>query len=90
MPGLYRINGFLVYFWANESGEPVHVHVSRGRPANQSAKFWILENGEVSLAKGSPDMTAKELRGIQDFVRSVSPEIVLAWQEMFGYVRFHE
>lgn len=23
MPGLYRINGFLVYFWANESGEPV-------------------------------------------------------------------
>lgn len=44
----------------------------------------------MSLAKGSPDMTAKELRGIQDFVRSVSPEIVLAWQEMFGYVRFHE
>ncbi|WP_404801801.1 DUF4160 domain-containing protein [Bifidobacterium eulemuris] len=47
MPGLYRISGFLVYFWANENDEPIHVHVARGRQSPSAAKFWILENGDV-------------------------------------------
>lgn len=89
MPGLYRIQGFLVYFWANESGEPVHVHVARGRQSPSAAKFWIMQDGSVRLEKGGANMTAKELQGITDFLQSVSPDIVLAWQEMFGYVRFH-
>lgn len=90
LPGLYRISGFLVYFWANESGEPIHVHVARGKQSPSSAKFWILENGDVRLEKSSPDMSSKEERGIVDFLRSVAPDIVVAWQEVFGYVRFHD
>ncbi|MBW3092274.1 DUF4160 domain-containing protein [Bifidobacterium sp. 82T10] len=89
MPGLYRIHGFLIYFWANESGEPVHVHVARGRQSPNAAKFWILENGDVLLDGVGNGMTAKELRGITEFLRSVSPDIVVSWQEVFGYVRFH-
>ena len=90
MPGLYRISGFLIYFWANESNEPIHVHVARGKQSPSAAKFWILENGDVRLEKTSPDMSAKEERGIADFLRSVAPDIVVAWQEVFGYVRFHD
>ncbi|PLS29878.1 DUF4160 domain-containing protein [Bifidobacterium parmae] len=51
MPGLYRIRGFLVYFWANESNEPIHVHVAKGKPSPSSAKFWILQDGTVRIAK---------------------------------------
>lgn len=90
MPGLYRIHGFLIYFWANENSEPVHVHVAKGRQSPSAAKFWILANGDVALEKGCPDMTDKELRGIAEFLQSVSPNITQAWQEMFGYVRFHD
>lgn len=89
MPGLYRIRGFLVYFWANESGEPVHVHVARGRQSAGAAKFWILGDGSVKLDKLGADMTAKERQGIEEFLTSMAPDIVLAWREMFGYVRFH-
>lgn len=90
MPGLYRIHGFLIYFWANESSEPVHVHVARGKPSKNAAKFWILQNGDVKLDKQPTDMTAKEVRGITEFLQSVSPEVIAAWEEMLGYVRFHD
>ncbi|MBT1173149.1 DUF4160 domain-containing protein [Bifidobacterium sp. MA2] len=90
MPGLFRIHGFLIYFWANESNDPIHVHVAKGRQSPASAKFWILEDGTVKLAKQGLDMTNKEQQGITEFLRSVSPEIIMAWQEMFGYVRFHD
>ena len=89
MPGLYRINGFLIYFWANESGEPIHVHVAKGRQSPNAVKFWILENGDVLADRNTTGMTVKELRGITDFLRSVSPDIVRSWQEVFGYVRLY-
>ena len=49
MPGLYRIGGFLIYFWVNESNEPIHVHVARGKQSPAAAKFWILQNGDVRM-----------------------------------------
>ena len=90
MPGLYRIGGFLIYFWVNESNEPIHVHVARGKQSPAAAKFWILQNGDVRMEKASPDMSEKEIRGITDFLRSVAPDIVMTWQEVFGYVRFYD
>ncbi|MDD7740505.1 MAG: DUF4160 domain-containing protein [Fusicatenibacter sp.] len=26
------VSGYTVYFWSNENGEPIHVHVSKGKP----------------------------------------------------------
>ena len=31
MPKLFTVSGYIVYFWSNEEGEPIHVHVSKGR-----------------------------------------------------------
>lgn len=30
LPKLFMVSGYTVYFWSNENGEPIHVHVSKG------------------------------------------------------------
>lgn len=30
MPRLFTVSGYIVYFWSNENGEPIHVHISKG------------------------------------------------------------
>ena len=48
MPEVFRIEGYVFYFYANEGHEPVHIHVRRG---GGFAKFWI-EPLELAWAKG--------------------------------------
>ncbi len=45
MPTILRIGPYRFFFFSNEDGEPVHVHVIRERT---EAKFWI--EPEVSVA----------------------------------------
>ena len=44
MPQIFKIGSYWVYFWANENKplEPVHVHVSKGKPTANATKFWII------------------------------------------------
>ena len=30
VPSLFRVGGYLVFFWSNENGEPIHVHIVSG------------------------------------------------------------
>ena len=39
--------GYTFYFYSNENGEPIHIHVSKGRPSENSAKFWIKRDGVI-------------------------------------------
>lgn len=32
MPNIFSTLGYHIYFWSNENNEPIHVHVSKGRP----------------------------------------------------------
>lgn len=51
MPQLFRIGPYLVYFWSNENNpvEPVHVHITEGRPSPNATKVWITESGKALL-----------------------------------------
>ena len=42
-------------FWANENKplEPVHVHVSKGKPSPNATKFWITKSGKCLLANNN-------------------------------------
>ena len=44
MPQIFKIGSYWVYFWANENKplEPVHVHVSKGKPTANATKFYII------------------------------------------------
>lgn len=46
MPQLFRIGSYIIYYWVNEGVplEPVHVHVSDGKPSENGTKIWITKN----------------------------------------------
>ena len=62
MPRIFKIGGYIVYFWINESDplEPVHVHVCEGVPSPTATKIWITKNGGCLLCHNKskiPDFT---------------------------------
>ncbi|MDP2334947.1 MAG: DUF4160 domain-containing protein [Bacteroidota bacterium] len=38
MPTILLIAGWRLYFWANESNEPMHIHAEKG---DMECKFWL-------------------------------------------------
>lgn len=55
VPTITRIGGYRFFFYANEAGEPRHIHVQR---ESKLAKFWLQP---VALA-GSVGFAGHELR----------------------------
>ena len=71
MPQIFRIGGYLVFFWINENDplEPVHVHVSEGKPSPNATKIWNAVKN--AIIKSSP--YAKE--GVIDRIQNSVIEI---------------
>ncbi len=46
MPQIFKFGPYLVYFWSNENEpkEPIHVHISIGKPSKNSTKIWITKS----------------------------------------------
>jgi hypothetical protein len=42
MPQVFKLGSYWVYFWTNENNpvEPVHVHISEGKPVSNATKIW--------------------------------------------------
>lgn len=38
MPSIFNVFGYKIYFWSNENGEPVHVHICKGVPKANATK----------------------------------------------------
>jgi hypothetical protein len=38
MPTILLIAGWRLYFWSNESNEPMHIHAEKGE---MECKFWL-------------------------------------------------
>ena len=55
MPRIFKIGGYLVYFWYNENSplEAVHVHVSKGIPSEGTTKIWITRSGRCLLCNNN-------------------------------------
>lgn len=83
MPNYFTYAGFKLYFWSNESEEPIHVHVSKGRPSSASTKFWLLSNGEPLLANNKAELSQKEIKLISRFISANCQEIDQAWKNFF-------
>ncbi|MFP3154690.1 DUF4160 domain-containing protein [Lachnospiraceae bacterium ZAX-1] len=41
VPSLFKIGGYIVYFWSNENNEPIHVHVGKGKSTPNATKIWL-------------------------------------------------
>lgn len=77
MPTVLRIGSYRFFFYANENGEPHHIHVQRER---MLAKFWLKP---VSLASSS-GFPAQELSKLMGMVEANQQLFVEAWNGFFS------
>ncbi len=91
MPQVFRIGGYLVFFWINENDplEPVHVHVSEGKPSPNATKIWITRSGGCLLQNNNSAIPEKQLRAIMKILEARSFEIVRMGKETFGSLNYY-
>ncbi len=77
MPEIFRLEGYVFFFYANEGNEPMHVHVRRG---GGYAKFWI-EPLELDYAKG---LKTKEIVRAEILITENIETIRRKWNNVFG------
>lgn len=47
--------------WSNENNEPIHIHISKGKPTPNSTKVWLTKSGDCILANNKSKNPSKEL-----------------------------
>lgn len=89
MPSLYSLMGYKIYFWLNENGEPVHVHICKGSPSASSTKIWLTKSGKTLLASNTSQIPVKDLNKLCRFIESNYDDIISRWHEIFGHEKFY-
>lgn len=91
MPQLLRIGPYVIYFWSNESEplEPVHVHITKGRPVPDATKLWITSTGKALLCNNHSRIPERLLNRLARLIEANSAAFVEAWKEHFGEARFY-
>lgn len=80
MPIYLRMSGYKIYFWSNEAGEPVHFHVSRGKPNKSDTKIWLLSNGSFMLAHNRGKISKKDLARIFTVMQNYYFDFIDFWK----------
>ena len=83
MPNLFTVSGYKIYFWANENGEAIHVHLSKGKPTAGSTKLWLTKNGGCIVAHNGSRIPEKELRELMEFISAQFFYICSEWKKFF-------
>ena len=91
MPQVFKIGSYWVYFWTNEnqSLEPVHVHISEGKPVQNATKVWVTSSGKTLLANNNSNIPAVTLRNIMRILETRSDEIISKWIKYFGEAKYY-
>lgn len=84
MPSLFKIGGYTVFFWSNENGEPIHVHVIKGKPSPNSTKIWITSTGGCILANNNSRIPQNELNDLMEVIQAQFFMICSKWKEHFN------
>ena len=77
MPSALRIGPYRFFFYANDRGEPAHVHVQRD---GKIAKFWI----EPVRMDRSGRFRPNELLDIQRTIEQNQTNLLTAWNDYFN------
>ncbi len=91
MPQVFRIGGYLVYFWINENDplEPVHVRVSEGKPTAGATKIWITRSGGCLLESNRSGIPERQLRVMMQIIEARSFEVIRKWKDTFGEITYY-
>ena len=81
MPSLFRLFGYVLFFWSNEG--------AKGGPTASATKIWITEAGGCIVANNNSKIPARTLSAIVDVLESRSSYIVAQWNDVFGESKFY-
>ena len=83
LPKLFMVSGYTVYFWSNENGEPIHVHVAKGKPTPNATKIWLTKSGGCILASNGSKISNKELNELMEFISAQFFLMCAKWKQAF-------
>lgn len=91
MSSLFTVCGYKVYFWSNETEEPLHVHISKGKPTANGTKIWLTKSGGCIVANNGSHIPTKELNELMEFISAQYFLICAEWKKFFlvDEVRFY-
>ena len=91
MPQVFKIGGYLVYFWLNEGEplEPVHVHVAEVTPVKNGTKIWITKAGNTLLCHNRSEIPLNKLHVIMKVIEARHKEIENLWLKKFGTISYY-
>lgn len=84
VPNLFSIRGYAIYFWSNEHNEPIHVHISKGIPSENSTKVWLTAKGGCMLANNTSRIPQKDLNDILEVIQAQFFFICNKWMNNFA------
>lgn len=78
-----KVFGYKIYFWSNENNEPIHIHISKGTPSQNSTKVWITQAGGCILANNKSQISQNDLNKLLDIVSKHYFLIIAKWKEFY-------
>ncbi len=81
--------GLSFYFWSNETSgsdsEPIHLHISKGKPTSNATKVWVKPDGSLEVAHNKSNLSEKELKKALAYIAANRNEIIALWYQHFGF-----
>ena len=81
MPTILEIAGWRLFFYSNESNEPMHIHARKG---GAECKFWI-DTGNYNISEAHAyGLKARDKREIRKIIFDHFEYIAQRWEGMHG------
>ncbi len=84
MPNVLKVGSYYIYFWTEETNEPIPVHISKGKPATDATKIWLTKSGGAIVSHNKSRIPQHELNKLLEIIEAQHFFICRKWQEMFG------
>ena len=80
MPTVLFILGWRLYFYANESKEPIHIHAEKG---DMECKYWILVDEMDIKEEYNYNMSPKDKREVRKIIFQNFDILIDSWNNFF-------
>lgn len=91
MPQLFKVGNYYVYFWLDEGKplEPVHFHISEGKPTKNATKVFITKNKKCYISYTNPRDKKQTISNIVRIAETQVDFIIKKWIETFGEINYY-
>jgi len=80
---LFKIGGYVIFFWSNENDEPIHVHIAEGSPSENATKIWLTREGGCISANNNSRISQRELNHLLKIIQTEYEDICAKWKLFF-------